>query len=373
VDQHVISRWLLRAFARPGPGGAGLIQYDKKTDAYQETSPDAFLVEVDAHSPEIERGIERIETPASQAARRLAKRTRTLPPGFYAVVDQDEDIRAAGDGLADVGVVEGMRLLVSRFQIPSPSQVDRLALARYIGLMYQRAPKLEASIIRWGEEYDRAAQSALDRTLPGMKTGLRTMLAGRRSRMLQSAEGMGARLAAANWWVVRPDPNDSFVLSDCPVAATIALGHDDPWRAIFSQESFVVTMPLGPKIALVIAPQMVPFSNIDPADLTRAINRLIWRSADRYVLGRDRAILDAALPGADETQRRSTVDVAFDAEQVAAAATAQVVRIVAEVLLRQFVNAYLRADEAEWQRWDGCRLVFGRGQIAEGMPPDDRR
>ena len=132
-------------------------------------------------------------------------------------------------------------------------------------------------------------------------------------------------------------------------------------------------MPLGSKIALVIAPQLVPFSNIDPADLTRAINRLIWRSADRYVLGRDRAMLDAALPGADETQRRSTVDVAFDAEQVAAAATAQVARIVAEVLLRQFVNAYLRADEAEWQRWDGCRLVFGRGQIAEAMPPDDRR
>jgi hypothetical protein len=67
VDQHVISAWLLRAFARGSPE---LAQYDKSTDSFSTVSPEEFLVESDGHSAGIERGIERIETPASRAAMR---------------------------------------------------------------------------------------------------------------------------------------------------------------------------------------------------------------------------------------------------------------------------------------------------------------
>ena len=53
VNQHVISKWFLKAFA----GGRPLAQFDKTTGAYGETTPEKFMVESDAHSPEVESGI----------------------------------------------------------------------------------------------------------------------------------------------------------------------------------------------------------------------------------------------------------------------------------------------------------------------------
>jgi len=207
------------------------------------------------------------------------------------------EIRASGPALSDKGVHEGRRILVSEYQVPLPSQGDRIALGRYAGLMYERAPKNETAIMGFGAKYDLAAQQELDRLMPGMRTGLATELARRRTRMLAQVTDIGGRLAEANWWVIRAGKGEAFVLGDSPVAATDSLGHDDDWRAIFSPGSYAVVMPLGPTFALIMAPQRIlPITGIDVdlAGMTRAINRLMWRYADRYVLAHDRTQLEAS-------------------------------------------------------------------------------
>lgn len=337
--------------------------YDKTTGLYGSAKTGDFMTEVDAHSTAIERGIGDIEGPASRAAIRLAKRVKILPSGLYAVASPQAEARAIRPGLSDKGVHEVLRLLVSEHQVPSPSQADRIALGGYAGLMYQRAPKNETAIMRFGAKYDPAAQQALDRLMPGMRTGLATELARRRSRMLAQATDIGGRLAEANWWVVRAGKGEAFVLGDSPVAATDSLGHDDEWRAIFSPESYAVVMPLGPMFALIMAPQrIIPITGIDVdlAGLTRAINRLMWRYADRYVLARDRTQLEAAWPEADEERRRSSVQADGDTERVAMAARRDVTSIV--------MDLWWRRVSQDWQHWTSCRLEFGW----QPWPSEDR-
>ncbi len=174
MDQHVLSAWLLRAFGRSGPGPAVLSVYDKLLDAYDDFPATEFMTEVDAHSTEPERAISAMEAPAAEAARRLRKSTKLLPAGMYAVVGQGDSVKAAGPQVSDKGVREGMHLFVSEYQIPSPRPEDRRALANFAGLMYQRAPKTEAAIMRLGLHYDYAAQRVLDRLMPGMKSNLAT-------------------------------------------------------------------------------------------------------------------------------------------------------------------------------------------------------
>jgi Protein of unknown function (DUF4238) len=362
VEQHVISEWLLKAFARRAPAGPILDLYDKTTDRYGNVKPGDFMTEVDAHSTAIERGIGCIEGPASRAALQLAKRVKNLPPGFYAVVPSPGEIRASGSAMSDKGLLQGQRVLVSEYQIPSPSQADRLALGRYAGLMYQRAPKTETAIMGFGAKYDLAAQQALDRLMPGMRTGLATELARRRSRMLAHATDIGGQLAEANWWVVRAGKGEAFLLGDSPVAVTDSLGHDDEWRAIFSPESYAVVMPLGPTFTLLIAPQrIIPIAgiDIDLAGVTLAINRLMWRYADRYVLAHDRTQLEAAWPEADE-RRRSSVDANVDTGHVAVAAARDVTRIAMEL--------WWRRVKPKWRHWTSCRLEFG----LQPWPAEDR-
>jgi hypothetical protein len=345
VDQHVISEWLLKAFARKAPGGLLLEVYDKATGLYDDAAPANFMIELDAHSTQVERGLERIETPAAQAALRLAKRIKILPPGLYAVVEPGAETRAVGPELSDKGVFEGMRLLVGERQVPSPSPADRLALGRYAALMYQRAPKIEAAARQLEVDYEVGAQLALDRLMPGMRSKLAWVVEERRSRILGSAEDIGMKLANATWWVLRAGDGEAFVLGDSPVAATVSLGHDDTWRAILSPQSFVVAMPLGPNLALLIAPKLLmPMSNVDALGMTRAINRLLWRWADRFVLAHDRGQLEAAMPGADDAMRRESVRAEVDAGQVRMRARGDVALIVAAMA---------------WRHWTSCRLEFG--------------
>jgi hypothetical protein len=352
VDQHTISGWLLRAFAK----GGHLAAYAKETGAYVEVDPKDFLIEVDAHSDSIENGIARIEGPASTAARNLAKwvRNQQLPAGLYAIAPTESVSHFGPPGVKDVGVHEGMRLYVGERDIPSPKPGERAALARYAGLMYQRAPRTEEAILAWGRGFDLAAQSVLDRFLPGFQTGLQTELAHRRTRMLEMASHIGDRLVSATWWLVVAAPDEAFILGDAPVAATLSLGHDDEWRAILAPESYAVVMPLNPRMALLIAPQgLIPITGIDDdlSGLVLAINRLMWRRAGSYVLARERSDLEAVWPAADAAKARASNDIAMDAQHGAEAGLRVGLSILLEVSLRQLVG--------QWQRWEGCGLRFG--------------
>jgi len=217
--------------------------------------------------------------------------------------------------------------------------------------------------MRFGAEYDVAAQRALDRLMPGLRTGLATELARRRARMLALARDIGSRLTDANWWVLRAHRGEAFVLGDSPVAVTLSLGHDDEWRAILSPESYVIVMPLSPVIALLVAPQrIIPIANIDLdlTGVTRAINRLMWRWADRYVFGRVRSHLEQAAPAVDDEARRSSVPADIATERAASAAYRDVMTIVTDLRFSQLLQT--------WHHWDGCRLAFGWQPWA----PEDR-
>jgi hypothetical protein len=344
MQQHIISEWLLKAFARRGPdGGPVLDAYNKADGHFEVVTPAEFMVEHDAHSAEVEQSISTIEGPAAQAARRLSKRVKSLPPGLYAVVPPGADVRATGPELSDMGVVEGMRLLVSQRRVPSPHLADRIALANYAGLMYQRAPITEAAFMRFGVAYDAGAQAALDVLRPGMVTGLQTEIRRRRSRMAGLAREVGGQLTDANWFIVRPGAGETFVLGDSPVAATLSLGHADMWRPILSPGAYAIVMPLSPTVALVMAPKgIVPITASDVDGATQAINQLIWRWADRYVLAGGRASLEATWP--DDESRRSSVPVDEGAGSAGLAARGDVSRIIIRLV--------------RW-RWDACRLEFG--------------
>jgi hypothetical protein len=362
MQQHVISAWLLRSFARRAPGGHVLAAYDKATDSYEEVSVAQFLAEVDAHPLGVELDIQQIEGPAARAALLLAKRTKTLPRGLYAVVGSNDPIQI--DELpASARVLEGAMLLLSGQQLPSPTDVDRLALARFVALMYVRAPKLEAAAMAWGQAYNEAAQRALDQQMPGIRVDLASDVASLRARMVRRVHELAPVIAASNWWVSRAGANESFVLGDYPIGTTISLGFDDRWRAILAEESFVLTLPLSPAIALVVAPQrIIPMTGFkDPRQAVPAINRLSWRSAGRYVLGRDRQALERATP-AEEEDRRGTIAVDIDRDALVRDTAAEVERIVGVVIGRRAiapVESQFRVMLETWHRWDDCKLSLG--------------
>jgi len=234
---------------------------------------------------------------------------------------------------------------VGRREIAAPTRRDRLALATFVGLMYQRAPKTERSIRAWGIEFDRGAEWSLDRLMPGMKSGLGWQLEHRRERMLALSSDVGQRLADSTWWILRAPDDQSLVLGDSPVVATVSLGHDDGWRAILADESNVLAMPLAPGIALVLAPRAImPVSRIELADAARAVNRLSWRWAERYVVARDPEHLETVLATMDEAERRASVDASVDGRRVFLDGVTTATHIYMQV---------------QWRRWKGCRPIPG--------------
>jgi hypothetical protein len=340
-----------------------LVGFDKSTGSYGRHYVDEFLVEIDGHSTDVETEIGRLEGPAAAAARRLSSRARPLPAGLYAVMPSGPDVQASGPALRDGGVFGDMRIFVGEHTVSGPSPADRAALSKYAGLMYQRAPKTENAILRWGEAMDAAARAEIKRLLPRVEPELLTSLQHRRARLATLARQIGERLEAASWWIVRAAAGEEFVLGDSPVAATLALGHDDEgWRAIFAHDSYAVAMPLGPDVALLLAPQkLMPVSGIDATGVGQAINRLIWRAADRFVLGKSRPHVENALPDADDKERRSTVRVEHDVAAIKRDAEAMARRLVADVSVQM---AVIRPLDAMWRRWTGCRLEFGYAVFA---------
>lgn len=332
MQQHVLSGWLLKAFATLDSRHA-LAVYDKAAGSFGQTTAEEFMTELDAHPTTIEAAFGAIEAQAAAAAQRLRKRVKYIPAGMYAFVNEP-----SSSMLPESIEYGGMKLMYTGLEIQAPSPQDQLALAEYVALMYQRAPRLEAAILAFGHAYDRGAQLALDFLAPGIRSGLSTEITKGRERMIQRAKDIGATLAQAHWWVVRPRASERFVLGDSPVAATISLGHPDGFRAILADTSYVVAMPLGPTLAIIIAPQSIMPMNVDVADAASAINQLVWRSAGRYVLARNRSYLDSVWPSAsEEAVRRDTIPADAGALRSEWRGRGDVSRIVVQYVWRQWL------------------------------------
>ena len=345
MDQHVISEWLLKAFSAEAARGRVLATYDKATGEYGLAIPSKFMVEVDAHPVDVEAGFGKIESAAALASTRLVRRVEALPPGLYSITEED-NLTAAED-LQEVGQHGQMRLLLADRQVASPPRVDREALGRFAALMYQRSPAIEAARSEVGEYYGRGVREVSQTLPPAMRSDLKLLADEARARTLASAHSLGPGLGSATWFVVRAGEGESFVLSDCPIAATVSLGHDDGWRPILSSSSFALAMPLSPKVALLIAPQrLLPISAVERmSEFVPAINRLLWRWAGKYVLAPRQADLEGALGDADEATRRAAVAVETDLARAYRSGIHDMTRIFAEVIW--------------WHRWEDCRRVLG--------------
>lgn len=343
VKQHVISEWLLKAFS---VGADELVAFNKATGAYERHRADEFLIEIDSHPSEVEAGLTAIETRAARAAQTLSKRVKGLPPGLYAVVGPDDEVVTTG-GFFEGGALRGMRLLVAERQIPSPAPGDRMALATFMALMYQRSPKVVAGKVVLRENYQKGADVALSAMLPGLAidTGetLKELVAEATGRAVFTASNLGPQIAASTWFVARADLGQTFVLGDSPVATTPSLGFDGKWQPLLGPAAFVIVMPIGPATALVVAPKVL-MPTYDTGDtLTTDINRLIWRWADRYVLAASQDRLEAAWaagPGA----RQEVVHVEMNGTAIA---------------LQAYVETCMMILEVRWSRFERCRLVFG--------------
>jgi hypothetical protein len=97
----------------------------------------------------------------------------------------------------------------------------------------------------------------------------------------------------------------------------------------------------------------MPVTNVDAAGILPAINRLMWRWADRFVLAHDLGQLETALPGADDALRRESVRAEVDTRAVTMWARGDVAMIVAAL---------------SWRHWTSCRLEFGSQPVAAEAP-----
>jgi hypothetical protein len=354
MKQHVISEWLLRAFARGRP----LARYDKRTREFDAIATDDFLTEIDAHSAEIEQALHGIETPASEAGMRLRKQVTRFPPGLYAVTPEGGEAVTSGPEMVDMGVFEPTqtRLLVSQRTIPSPSAADRLAIARYVALMYQRGPKMEAAMLDLRRAFDQGAQMVMDQVLPGMRSNLAGVMTERRGRMTGLASETAPRLAHANWWVYRVRDGDAFILGDTPVPVTLSLGHeDDVWHGLLSEQAYAVVLPLGPAYALLIAPQrIIPVTGMTTDELPAAVNRMTLRWADRYVVAREQRHIEAVVATMSDDGQWD-VPISIDAAGAVQSGHMMMQRIYVDLVLKY---AGIKPSAAPW--WDGCLLRLSR-------------
>jgi hypothetical protein len=350
MKQHVISEWLLRAFARGRP----LARFDKLTRTYDTIPADDFLTEIDAHSVEIEQDLHDIETPASEAGMRLRKLVTHFPPGLYAVTPEGGEAVTTGPEMVDHGIHEptSMRLLVSQRTIPSPSAADRLAIARYVALMYQRGPKMEAAMLDLRRNMNAGAQAVLDKVLPGMRANLAGVLTERRVRMSGLANEMAPRLAQANWWLYRVREGDAFILGDMPVPVTMSLGHEeDVWHGLLSDQAYAIVLPLGPAYALLIAPQRIlPVTGITTDDLPATVNRMTVRWSDRYVVARERRHIEAVV-ATMPADGQWDVPISIDAAHGVQSGVSMMERIYVDIALKY---SGITPSAGPW--WEGCAV-----------------
>jgi hypothetical protein len=120
-----------------------------------------------------------------------------------------------------------VRLLLADRQVASPPQRDREAVGRFAALAYQRSPATEAARVEVGAHYGRGVRAVAQTWPSAMRSDFNWLADEARARMVVSAHSLGPGLGSATWFVVRAREGESFVLGDCPIAATVSR-HDRP-------------------------------------------------------------------------------------------------------------------------------------------------
>ena len=297
MRQHIIPRWYLDRFARDTTGGRILAAYEKATTACRDVPPTRFMTATDDHDAEIEAELGRLESPAAAAVQALDERVRALPPGLYRVAgERDEDRDATEAPIRDGGVIEDMHLFVADRQIRRLPSDERRALARFAALMYSRAPKIERAMRLVSDAYVRGIRTAVASYGKTIDIDHTVFLSAELERTrwlgLREADQIAGPLENATWWVLRSGPNEEFILGDSPVVVTLQLGHDDAWRRLLGDDGYVIAMPLGPELALLIANLLTV--GVEAEEFVGALNRHSWKWAEDFTMGTDCEVLRTA-------------------------------------------------------------------------------
>ena len=245
------------------------------------------MSEVDDHDDDIESELGRIEGPAAAAARLIDDQAAGLPPGIARIADPtDPDTDVLGAELQDGGIVGDFRMIVAERQIRRIPETQRQALARFIALMYGRAPKIQRAVARGVTAYTRGIDDAMASYGQSIDVGASLHLQGDLDRArwlgLREADGLSGPIAKTTWWIVKTAPDEEFVVGDSPVTTTLALGHDDKWRGLIAPDVYVILMPLSPQLAL-MAGRLLPVT-VEANAVVHAINLLSWKWAEEVVM-----------------------------------------------------------------------------------------
>lgn len=286
----------MRSFAHMTKSGPELDYYDVQTSAFGRQLASTFMAARNDHSREIEKELERVETPASRAARRLLSAAADLEPGLYALADETSPV--AAEDFRNGGELEGMSFLVAQRTLARPTQPDEIALAKFLALTYSRSPKHEAA----ATDTARAYGSALLQTWRSMRIPVTPSAIAPITEAIETARWFGLRhsgelaelLRSRNWWLAKARPRSSFVIGDSPVVSAVAIGHDAGWQPLAGDQFGILAFPLSPAVALLISGPILPVA-IDPTDIVPWINRTTLRWADRYVAGHDRTAIEVVL------------------------------------------------------------------------------
>lgn len=76
------------------------------------------------------------------------------------------------------------------------------------------------------------------------------------------------------------------------MVVTLQLGHDDVWRRLLFDDGYVVMMPLGPKLALIIARLLL--DGVELTEFVSAVNQHSWKWAEDFVMAQDCAVAQSA-------------------------------------------------------------------------------
>ena len=148
-------------------------------------------------------------------------------------------------------------------------------------------------------------------------------------RALGYVRDSGGFIADMQWWVVRTEPGEQFLLGDTPTTAAVALGHAEAFLPLLGSASYVVAMPLHPEVAL-LATRLpaLPISGND-VDLVGSVNRMSWLWAEEYVVASREDDLLATRDALDSQARNRTITAPFDRTALRVRVSADVASVLA--------------------------------------------
>ncbi len=294
-----MSRWLLENFVGETKAGRRLAVFDKVTGRIHPKATSQVSIEVDGHSREIEDRLQKLESPAALAARHLASRMANLQSGIVAL-HGEQDGPETSESLGPLGPpIGGFRFQKALRTRALPPSAEQKTLAEFAALMFSRSPLVADGMRIHAKAWNEGVQTALMQLgapipLPrSLRDRLDAVEDAAKWGGLQSVQELGGSLLSHKWWLLKAPVDEPFILGDAPVFGTLSIGYDSGWTKLLGDDVLTVVFPFAPDLALLFASlTFIPWSLSEPSEISRWINEMSWKRADKQVFARCRSDLE---------------------------------------------------------------------------------